>query len=248
MQSLWSAAGFADCRKEPSKWNDQWEQRLKILASVNLVQRSLPMISASTEEILTGHRNRLRALCDIQNRLTIAAALSFGRDNHESKWLKSSASYRKKHLLEGMVRTCTMMHGMEDYRMYCNEITLPFLEEDGGRGYLKLLKHFMVKDLTSASKSPIFLSSPQWDRFVMGKEECALSEKELVFKTYYDDVRNTFICEHRINLLSSHLKTLTLYYSAFSLQYTIFISWSLRASHSDCQDLNTQSFRFHFRE
>jgi len=149
------------------------------------------------EETLTNHRNRLRALYDIQNRLTLAAALSFERDNYESKWLQSSASYREKHLLEGMVRTCTMMYGMEDHRIYCNEITLPSLEKDGGRGYLRLLKHFMVKDLTSVSKAPIYLSSSQWDRFVMGKEEYALSEKELTFKAYYDGVRNTFICKYQ---------------------------------------------------
>ena len=34
----------------------------------------------------------------------------------------------EKHLLEGIVRTCTMMVGMEDYRLYCEEISLPFLE------------------------------------------------------------------------------------------------------------------------
>jgi hypothetical protein len=105
-------------------------------------------------------------------------------------------SYRKKHLLEGVVRTCTMMHGMEDYRMHCNEVSLPFLEKDGGRGYLRLLKHFMVKDPTSVSKVPIYLPSPQWDQFAMGKEENSLSEKELAFKAYYDGVRNTFICEY----------------------------------------------------
>lgn len=196
MQSLWPAIEFADCRKEPAKWNQQWEERLRIVTSTNLMQVSLPMLPESIEEeIFTNHRNRLRNLCSFQNELTVTAAMSFGRDNFESEWLKSSTSLREKHLLEGMVRTCTMMLGMENHRMLCDEISLPFLEKDGGHGYLRLLKHFMVKDPCYVSKVPIYLSGPQWVRFMMGREDSALSEKELAFKTYYDDARNTFICE-----------------------------------------------------
>src|ERR1700691_5941320 len=114
MPSIWSAIGFADCRKEPAKWNRQWEDHLTIFGSVSLMQG----LSESMEEgALTGHRHRLRALCEFQNKLTVVAAQSFGQYDFESNWLKSSVSDREKHILEGMVRTCTMMHGMEDYRM-----------------------------------------------------------------------------------------------------------------------------------
>ena len=198
MVSIWSAMGFnTDCREEPAKWNRGWEARLKIFSSANIVKESLATVPKGAEQtILTDHRHRLRILCHFQNRLTIAAMLSFVRDNFESKWLELSVSYREKHLLEGMVRTCTMMQGMEDYRMHCEEISLPYLEKDGGRGYLRLLKHFMVKDPTSVSTVPIYLPSPQWDRFMLGREESTLSERELAFKAYYDGVRNTFICEY----------------------------------------------------
>jgi hypothetical protein len=198
MESLWSAVGFsADCREEPAKWNREWEAKLKILSSGNMMKESLAMIPKGAEQaILTDHRHRLRLLCKFQSHLTIAAVQAFVRDNFQSKWLQSSVSYREKHLLEGMVRTCTMMRGMEDYRMHCEEISLQYLEKDGGRGYLRLLKHFIVKDPTSVSTVPIYLPSPQWDRFVMGRDESTLSEKELAFKAYYDGVRNTFICEY----------------------------------------------------
>jgi len=162
-----------------------------------MMKESLAMIPKGSEQaILTDHRHRLRLLCEFQSHLTIAVVQAFVRDNFQLKWLQSSVSYREKHLLEGMVRTCTMMRGMEDYRMHCEEISLPYLEKDGGCGYLRLLKHFMIKDPTSVSTVPIYLPSPQWDRFVMGREESALSEKELAFKAYYDGVRNTFICEY----------------------------------------------------
>ncbi|KIM82390.1 hypothetical protein PILCRDRAFT_820225 [Piloderma croceum F 1598] len=205
MVSLWSAMGFTtDSREDPAKWNRRWEARLKKNSSVNMMEKSLAMFPKGAEQgILTDHRHRLRLLCNFQNHLTIAAMQSFVRDNFESKWLESSVSYREKHLLEGMIRTCTMMQGMEDYRAHCEEISLLYLEKDGGRGYLRLLKHFMVKDPTSVSTVPIYLPSPQWDRFVMGREDSTLSEQELAFKAYYDGVRNTFICDCLFNTLSS---------------------------------------------
>jgi len=114
MESLWSAVGFS--AEEPAKWSRGWEARLKIFSSVNMMKKSLAMIPKGSEQaILTDHRHRLRLLCKFQSHLTIAAVQAFVRDNFQSKWLQSSVSYREKHLLEGMVRTCTMMRVMEDY-------------------------------------------------------------------------------------------------------------------------------------
>lgn len=207
MPSIWSAIGFADCRKEPDKWNQQWEDHLTIFGSVSLIQG---LSESMEEEALTDHRHRLRALCKFQNELTVMAAQCFGQYDFGSNWLKLSVSDREKHLLEGMVRTCTMMRGMEDYRMYCPEVSLPYLEKNGGRGYLRLLKYFMVKDPTLVATMPIYLPSAQWDRYVMGKQESALSGKELVFKAYYDGVRNTFICKQQYqSILTTSFKTLT---------------------------------------
>jgi hypothetical protein len=201
-----------------------------------MMKSSLAMFPEGAEQgILTDHRHRLHLLCNFQNHLTIEAVLSFIRDNFESKWLESSASYREKHLLEGMVRTCTMMQGVEDYRMHCEEISLPYLEKDGGRGYLRLLKHFMVKDPTSVSTVPIYLPSPQWDRFVMGREESTLSEKELAFKAYYDGVRNTFICE-QLSIYATCFKTLTqsyiqvMFFSIHFLHSTVALWYLLKLS------------------
>jgi hypothetical protein len=192
MDLKWSKLwGFADCRKEPAKWNQQWEHQLKQIASVNILQKST--LSDDTEDILTHHRTRLRELCIFQNNLTVLAA-DFAQDNFESKWVKSSTAHREKHLLEGIVRTSTELLGMEGYRIFCDEITLPFLEKDEGRGYLRLLKHFMVEDPTSLSKAPIYISNPRWDQLLPNNGGNKPSEKELALKAYYDGIRNTFIC------------------------------------------------------
>lgn len=147
------------------------------------------------EEILTNHRSRLRELSIFQNTLTVLAMESFTRNNFELEWLKLSAFDRQKHLLEGMVRTCTMMPVMENHRIFCDEITLPFLERGEGRGYLGLLKHFMVKDSASVSKVPIYISSPRWDWMVKFTNGNDVSEKELAMRAYSEGVRNSFICK-----------------------------------------------------
>jgi hypothetical protein len=110
-----------------------------------------------------------------QKNLTLVAARSFAADNFESKWINSDASDGEKHLLEGMVRTCDTMPGMEDHCFNCDEITLPYLQNDRGRGYLNLLKHYMLEDLSSPSE-PIFLPNPRWDS-MMGKNKKNLSDR-----------------------------------------------------------------------
>lgn len=144
----------------------------------------------SEDEILTNHRSRLRHLCMIQQRLTKVAATSFALDDFESKWLKASPAYRQTHILEGMVRTCTMTAGMEDSRLTCEEITLLRLQKDGGRGFLALLKEFMLDDPTSLPTTPILLPNRQWDWMGVNKPSP-------VIRAYMDGNRNLFICEFR---------------------------------------------------
>ena len=195
MEFISQELGFADCRKDPAKWNEQWEDYLKVLAPVNIMKKSFMMLPEDVEEeILSNHRGRVRDLCEFQKRLTVVAAESLTRDHFESKWLKSSASQREKHILEGMVRTCTAASGMEDHRMICDEVTLPYLQKDGGRGFLGLLKCFMIEDPTVGHEDPIYISNPRWDAMV-GKKRKDLSERELIMQAYGDGIRNTFLCE-----------------------------------------------------
>jgi hypothetical protein len=91
-----------------------------------------------------------------QRRTTSEAEQFFATDDFESEWIQSGAAYREKHLLEGMVRTCDM--GLEDDRMESDEVTLPYLQKANGRGFLTLLKHFMLDDASFIPSEPIFHS------------------------------------------------------------------------------------------
>jgi hypothetical protein len=44
--------------------------------------------------------------------------------------------------------------------MYCNELTLPNLQDWHGHGFLELLKHFVVEDFANVSRQPIHLTNP----------------------------------------------------------------------------------------
>jgi len=112
---------------------------------------------------------------------------------------------------------------MEGHRIFCNEITLPFLEKVEGRGYLRLLKHFMVEDPTSLSKAPIYISNPRWDQLLPNNSGNKPSEKELVSKAYYDGIRNTFICVPRNHLICIKTSTYLQQVISSSTRYSRFM-------------------------
>lgn len=203
MDTFWAREfKLADCHKEPLKWNTQCESLSKDFASVDLLEHLTAMkLTSATgssgsedEEMLSTHRNIIQDLCLQQRELTMTAARFFAMDDFEAKWLRSSASTREKHLLEGIVRTCTMAPGMEDTRLYCYEITLSLLQKAGGRGYLNLLKKFLIADTTLTPTTPILITNPQWDQMI-GKNKSNLSESNKIMQAYMEGTRNIFICK-----------------------------------------------------
>jgi hypothetical protein len=120
--------------------------------------------------------------------------LFFALRDFESKWLESNESVRQKHLLEGFVRTCTMTSGMENSRLYCEEMTLSNLQRGNGRAFLDLLKFFMIGDTSSVPTTAILLPNPRLDQEI-GKRRKDWSEQDKIYHAYYDGIRNVFICE-----------------------------------------------------
>jgi hypothetical protein len=124
--------------------------------------------------------------------MTSEAEQFFATDAFKSEWIQSGAAYREKHLLEGMVRTCDM--GMEDDRIESDEVTLPYLQKANDRGFLTLLKHFILDDASPIPSEPIFIPSPRWD-CMMGKNPKNLSNVEKAWQAYTEGIRNEFTCK-----------------------------------------------------
>lgn len=194
-KKFWSTENdlIPDPRKEPSKWNEMWEElTLAYDASTHSMRMKGMFDGQPTDDILANHRNRMQLLCEHQLELTNAAAISFARDDFEAKWLQSSADYREKHLLEGLVRTSAMTPTMSDQRALCAEVTIARMQDRGGKGFLTLLKLGML-DTVSLPKTALFLPSRRWDKIVQ-RNKPGLTEHDIAIQAYCDGIRNNYIC------------------------------------------------------
>ncbi|KAJ6541588.1 hypothetical protein B0H19DRAFT_1268573 [Mycena capillaripes] len=152
------------------KWNTEWEEEI----SWSLVTpgfKPIDMLRSlygylSTEEsetemqhVLAMHRDKYRRLCQSLTHLAQAVAVCYATHDFLRKWLSVSASVRQEHILEGLVRSCSEA---DFFRLFCDELTLHFLERGGGQGFLDLLKHFTLDDYSQVPKKPIYLKSRHW--------------------------------------------------------------------------------------
>lgn len=190
----------ADPKTNAVRWNEQWEYSMRQAMAGKIISGIMEYSRQHCEDMegtLSDHRQQLHNLCNQQQSLSTNAASCFAVHDFESKWLESTIAVRKRHIVEGLVRTCTD-HGMEESRLSCPEMTLDVLQSGGGRGYLDMLKYFMI-DVTSATAltTPIILSNPRWDK-MMGKGRKDIPEHDKILQAYYDGIRNVFICESRM--------------------------------------------------
>lgn len=189
-----------DPKKDPFRWNKQWEYVVKTMVEGGLLSTMMEHSDegCDSEQILSNHRQRIQGLQNQQKGLTIYAGECFALHDFESKWLGSTVAIRQHHILEGLVRLCAA--GMEDERTSCPELTLVDLEKGNGRGYLDLLNYFMVDDTIITPTSPILLPNPRLDK-QMGKGRKDLSENDKILQAYFEGVRNVFICESSTTLV-----------------------------------------------
>lgn len=190
---LSKAIGAPDYRKDRVAWNKEWERRIKSAQWIDVTRQTWKVMDTELEQQLCDHRLRIRHLCHFQRGLAIEAVECFVRYDFEKKWLGSDAAFRQRHILEGIVRVCKRQFGMEEMRLICDEITLPYLQKDGGKGYLNLLRHFMAEDTTTEASTPIYIANARWDR-VAGKGRNQTT-KEQTWQAIFEAMRTDFICE-----------------------------------------------------
>ncbi|KAJ6601030.1 hypothetical protein DFH09DRAFT_1489961 [Mycena vulgaris] len=155
------------------KWNQEWEKEIAWdlssdcpLKPIDIVRELYLYISAEESEaemqhLLTIHRDAYGQLCQSLTRLAQAVAVCYATHDFVNKWLLAPESVRQEYILEGLVRACRGS-GIESSRRFCSELTLPFLQRDGGQGFLDLLKHFTLEDFPQVPKEPIYLESQHW--------------------------------------------------------------------------------------
>jgi hypothetical protein len=163
--SFWASQfGFPDMDQDAEKWNQGCEKimslnefgsrRHTLMALENLSERDI-------QALYTNHRDRVVDLCIFQQNLTKEASASFAKKDLETKWLRAGASTRRSHMLEGLVRTCSIP-GNEDDRICCHDLTLDSLEKREGQPFITMLKSCMLEDASSSPSTPILLPISNW--------------------------------------------------------------------------------------
>jgi hypothetical protein len=163
--SFWAKQfGFPDMGQDPEKWNQGCE-KLMSLDLIGTKRHTLAALEYLSEKDLqafySNHRDRVADLCIFQQDLTKEASASFAKKDLGKKWLEAGASTRRSHMLEGLVRACSIP-GCEDSRLCCPELTLDGLEKGGGQSFITLLKSCMLEDASSSPSTPILLPTSKW--------------------------------------------------------------------------------------
>jgi len=135
----------------------------------------------------------LHAVRDEQRRLSYTSAGSFLLDNIEAGWMAADTSSREQHLIKGIVWTCQMSPEFEEYRAFCEEVSLPALQKDDGRGFLDLLKTFVLSHRDAGFDTIITFPSVRFDKMIRGGEQ-GLSKDQELFQALAKANMHIFIC------------------------------------------------------
>lgn len=150
---------FPDPDAAPAAWNTIWEQiALQYTLVINhskTFQRDerLTPTPADDQWTLSFYRSLYHETCVLQHKLTLAAAEAYST-GFERHWKAAPEAVRQKHLLEGHVRTSVACVDADIYRLFCGDVTLPSLQIDSGRGFLRLVKVYLHDDLDAPPTTP----------------------------------------------------------------------------------------------
>ncbi|KAG8910838.1 hypothetical protein FRC00_007453, partial [Tulasnella sp. 408] len=200
-QRLLRAIGiYRDKDKDPAKWNEQWEKWLSKEFAPRDTYRApgfdaTAITTQSTLSKIQDHRSHLIHMQAILARLIEEFPIN-------ETWLSLPPTIRQDHLLKAIVAVCTGP-GAELNRTFCPELTISFLERDGGKGFLQLL-------LTSCPPSgvnvvePILVGHPVFDAIYNASDGHVCPRRTMeewriaVAMAKYE--RNMFLCTFLLNV------------------------------------------------
>lgn len=188
------------------KWNAAWEETIKkkTLNATSVMRAAIGTLAKNSKQsfqtAIDNHRQNFNSLCTLQRHLSSYATSCFVQLDFESKWLLATNSTRETHLLQGLMHACRV----SDYdRIYCNELTLPYLQDQHGHGFLRLLKHFVDSDFTNIPSQPIHLVNPLEgllaDTSPTASHIGQSDSEEKTALAFVNVSRSTIICEQQVS-------------------------------------------------
>jgi hypothetical protein len=145
------------------KWNAAWEETIKKNKTnpTDMMRAVLGALAKNSKQsfqtAIDNYRQNFNSLCTLQTHLSSYATACFAQLEFESKWRLAANPTREVHILKGLAHACK---GSDYDRIYCDELTLPRLQDQHGSGFLRLLKHFVVEDFAGVPGRPIHLANP----------------------------------------------------------------------------------------
>lgn len=192
---------------DKDQWNARWESYFITLGSLPDPIFIYQLVSRlcfwghndAMESQLYRLRVSLREICFLQRNLTEMTLHAIVRDRLESRWQGIGEAMRAEHLLEGLARTCAQPKGVELVRIFCPELTLAKMQEEGGQAFLRLLKYYILDNSSVVPRQPLFLPNSRFD--YPQDSRVQESEFDAVIREELNVDRNTFICQFSLNLL-----------------------------------------------
>ncbi|KAK0455236.1 uncharacterized protein EV420DRAFT_589522 [Desarmillaria tabescens] len=159
-------------------WNKSWEDDL--LDRYPPGRKPSNMISAmssqsirffkDTETLLSlqlKQDTRTKEICTLQRDLAEVAVKDLSNDNLEERWRSLSQQRREELVLEALYVTSCVPNGMEDWRIWCPEMTVATLSGTNDRDFIHLLKMLLPVDQVKETLStPLLLPNPAFEELV----------------------------------------------------------------------------------
>ncbi|THH00547.1 hypothetical protein EW026_g2012 [Hermanssonia centrifuga] len=158
-------------------WEDAWQKTLDDLYSE---KKTFAQLTPSDAPLPCD----LKLELDVDLRAADVYALQFdvseeivksmAMEDFEKHWLNTPAVHREAFILHGIAITAKGRKEIEPWRRWCPDGTLKVFAADDGRGFLELLRPFMLEDFTSISDSiePVDIPHPTIDEILsLSKED-----------------------------------------------------------------------------
>ncbi|KAF8996342.1 hypothetical protein BDQ17DRAFT_1411807 [Cyathus striatus] len=196
-QSLSSAfTGAPNALVDPVAWNSFLETHIKDEddnreAIEHMFNGGFGQNMELLSLLLTFMRYNTRRLVDYQRVLSEA----YQPDFFEPNWKRSSSSVRRRHMLEGLVRSRIVDPEAEADRIYCSELTLDAMDKQQGVPFINLVKRYIAPDVSKLTPdTTLSFPHPLWaDEMKREHEKDKNSLRSLMWK-FVQLNRDLYLC------------------------------------------------------
>jgi len=148
-------------KTDPARWNKDWEKGLR---------------SLSCQDVYVAFRDKLqraeapdqlsRKMESLRKRVLEIQKLAIHLWNHLlpdffTSWVLLEEKERRKHLMNGLQKTCEALLLGEDSRALCPEINVHSLLKDEGRGFVDFIRN-LHKNLKEVDSNALYTVPSQW--------------------------------------------------------------------------------------